>query len=153
VEDAGVVDPSLLFHFTLLRLPNPAPPCLTGVCRAREKKDIIQFTNGDRITCEIIKQQKGCLYVKLDYADGTVVIDWSKIARVESSQSFVVADKTGRRYTGNLQTVTEGEAPEELNVQVTGLPQTGLSKVKNLLRSTRQKLVFGRTCTARLILV
>jgi hypothetical protein len=28
---------------------------LSAVCSAREKKDIIQFTNGDRITCEIIK--------------------------------------------------------------------------------------------------
>lgn len=93
---------------------------LTGVCSAREKKDLIQFTNGDRITCEIIKQDKGYLYVKLDYVDGTVAMDWSKIARVESSQSFVVADKTGQRYTGSLESVTEGKATEKLRMQVTG---------------------------------
>src|SRR5271169_789201 len=96
---------------------------LTGICSAREKKDVIKFANGDRITCEIIKLEKGYLYVKLEYADGTVAMDSSKIARVASPQSFVVADKAGKRYTGSLQSVVEGKAPEELEqlqVQVTG---------------------------------
>src|SRR5271156_4739881 len=94
-----------------------------GVCHARPKKDIIQFTNGDRITCEIIKLEKGYLYVKLEYADGTVAMDWSKIAHIESPQSFVVADKEGKRYTGSLRSETETKAPEDaeqVNVQVTG---------------------------------
>jgi putative salt-induced outer membrane protein YdiY len=96
---------------------------LTGLCSARAKKDVLQFRNGDRITCEIIKLEKGYLYVKLDYADGTVAVDWSKIARVESAQNFVVADKDGKRYTGNLENPAEGVAPEEpgeLKVQVAG---------------------------------
>jgi len=104
---------------------------LAGVCSAREKKDVIQFGNGDRITCEIIKLEKGYLYVKPEYADGTVGMDWSKISRVESSQSFVVADKAGERYTGSLQSLVEGKVegkveektPDqlaELEVQVVG---------------------------------
>ena len=93
---------------------------LTGVCSARGKKDIIQFANGDRITCEIVQLSKGYLYIKLDYADGTVAIDWSKVAYLESPQGFVVADKADRRYTGSLQSMTEGKAPEELKVRVTG---------------------------------
>jgi hypothetical protein len=93
---------------------------LSGLCSARPKKDVIQFRNGDRITCEIVKLEKGYLYVKLDYADGTVAMDWSKIARVESPQSFVVADKEGKRYTGNLRSAVEDMAPDELKVQVTG---------------------------------
>ena len=91
---------------------------LAEVCSARDKKDVIQFTNGDRITCEIVKLDKGYLYVKLDYADGTVAMDWSKIVRVESPQSFLVSDKTGMRYTGSLQSGTEGKTPGELNIQV-----------------------------------
>jgi len=93
---------------------------LCGVCLARAKKDVIQFANGDRITCEIIKLDKGYLYVKVDYVDGTVAMDWSKIVHVESPQSFVVGDKEGKRYTGSLQSVAEGKAPEELKVQITG---------------------------------
>jgi Protein of unknown function, DUF481 len=93
---------------------------LTAVCSAREKKDVLQFTNGDRITCEIIKLEKGYLYVKLDYADGQVAMDWSKIAHIESAQTFVVADTAGKRYTGSVQSSAQGTAPEELKVQVAG---------------------------------
>jgi putative salt-induced outer membrane protein YdiY len=85
---------------------------LTTVCAAREKKDVIQFANGDRITCEIVKLEKGYLYVKLEYADGTVAMDWSKITSVESSQKFVVADKAGERHTGSLQSAVEEKAPQ-----------------------------------------
>ncbi|HLW88942.1 MAG TPA: DUF481 domain-containing protein [Terriglobales bacterium] len=81
---------------------------------------MIQFVNGDRITCEIIKLEKGYLYVKVDYAEGTVALDWARIARVDSPQSFVVADTTGKRFTGSMQTVDSGKTPEEVQVQVTG---------------------------------
>lgn len=113
--------------------------CLTlaGVCSAREKKDVIQFTNGDRITCEIINLSKGYLYVKLDYADGTVAMDWSKIARVESSQSFVLTDKTGTRFTGRMQNVAEENASEELNLLVTGSSRSELVPGKEVVEIYR----------------
>ena len=91
---------------------------LSPICSARARKDVIQFINGDRLTCEIIKLEKGYLNVKLDYADGTVAMDWSKIASVNSSQSFVVADKAGKRYTGSLQSDPEEGNPKELQVKV-----------------------------------
>jgi hypothetical protein len=118
---------------------------LTGVCPARAKKDVIQFRNGDRITCEIIKLEKGYLYVKLDYADGTVAMDWSKIARVESAQSFVVADKAGNRYTGSLQNLAEGIAPEEpgeLKVQVAGLSTSQVISAKEVVKIDRTDTSF-----------
>ena len=90
------------------------------VCAAREKKDVIQFANGDRITCEIVKLEKGYLYVKLEYADGTVAMDWSKITGVESSQKFVVADKAGERHTGSLQSAVDQKAPQKPQVEVIG---------------------------------
>jgi hypothetical protein len=92
---------------------------LSPICSAREKKDVIQFANGDRMTCEIVKLEKGYLYVKLAVGEGTVSLDWSKINHIESPQTFVVADKTGVRYTGSLQSTAEGKAPEEAQLQVT----------------------------------
>ena len=112
-------------------------------CFARPKKDVIQFANGDRITCEIIKLEKGYLYVKLEYADGTVAMDWSKITRVESPQSFVVADKDGTRYTGNLQTA-EGKSPEgpaELKV-VTGASTARLVPAQEVVTIERTDTSF-----------
>jgi hypothetical protein len=96
---------------------------LTAVCSARERKDVLQFNNGDRITCEIMRLDKGLLYVRLPYARGEVGFDWSQIAQVESAEYFVVADKTGKRYTGTLQKVAKGNEagePGEMKVQVTG---------------------------------
>src|SRR6266403_3974112 len=78
---------------------------LAGVCSARDRTDVIQFTNGDRITCEIIRLEKGYLYVRLPYAQGEIGLDWSKVARVESPHDFVVADTSGKRYSGTLQSV------------------------------------------------
>jgi len=125
---------SLIFLFLMLG----------GLCFARPKKDVIQFTNGDRITCEIIKLEKGYLYVKLEYADGTVAMDWSKIARVESPQSFVVADKEGKRYTGSLRSEAEGKSPEELEelkVHVTGTSTSQVIPAKEVV-------TIGRTDTS-----
>jgi putative salt-induced outer membrane protein YdiY len=101
---------------------------LCGICSARPKTDVIWFKNGDRITCEILKLEKGYLYVKIEYSEGTISLDWSKIASVVSPQTFVVADKEGKRYTGNLQNQEEKPAPKELNVSVVeGSTHTQLS--------------------------
>jgi hypothetical protein len=91
---------------------------LTGVSSARGKKDVLVFANGDRITCEIVKMQKGYLYVKLDYGDGTVSIDWSKVVRIESPQIFVIADENGDRYTGELKSVPGDTTAKGLEVEV-----------------------------------
>jgi hypothetical protein len=111
------------------------------VCSARERKDAIQFNNGDRITCEIIKLEKGYLYVKLEYADGTVAMDWSKITHIESPQNFVVADSEGHRYTGSLRSETE-EEPEGLKVQVMGASTSQLVPGKEVATIDRTDTSF-----------
>jgi len=73
-----------------------------GVLLSTRPTDAIQFTNGDRITCEIIRLEKGYLYVRLLMRRARLDVDWSKVAHVESPQTFVVADKRGVRYTGTL---------------------------------------------------
>jgi hypothetical protein len=69
---------------------------------ARPRNDVLTMNNGDRITCEIIRLEKGYLYVKLVYGEGTVSLDWSKVSRVDSPQQFVFTDENGRRHTGTL---------------------------------------------------
>src|ERR1700723_3126678 len=115
---------------------------LSGVCSARQKKDVIQFKNGDRITCEIMKLEKGYLYVKLEYADGTVALDWSKIVRVESPQTFVVADKEGKRYSGTLLNADGGKASEELNMLVTRPPASQFVAGKDVVQIHRTDTTF-----------
>jgi len=120
--------PAWLFFLLLVTLP--------GVCSARERTDVIHFANGDRVTCEIMRLEKGYLYVRLPYAQGETGLDWSKVTRVESPQSFVVADKTGNRHTGTLQRFMDESAKDEsgeLKVQVTGSSTSQVIPAKDVV--------------------
>ena len=60
--------------------------------------------NGDRMTCEVKGLDTGTLYVSFDYIDGTASVDWSKVASLESKQSFIVKTEDGTVYSGSLRT-------------------------------------------------
>jgi len=84
---------------------------------AREKNDVIWMKNGDRMTCQIKGLQSGIIYVSLDYVDGTMAVDWSRVARVESSHLFIVKTQGGSVYRGSLRTVEPlKEGPMKLQV-------------------------------------
>ena len=69
---------------------------------AREKTDVIVMTNGDRITGEVKTLVNGVLTVNLDYVDGSLSIDWLKVARVESTHLFLVQLENGDVYSARL---------------------------------------------------
>jgi hypothetical protein len=84
---------------------------------AREKSDVLVMRNGDRLTCEIKNLSADVLYVSLDYALGTVSIDWFKVDHLESSQLFVVKTADGNVYSGTLSMPkTAGERPVSIEV-------------------------------------
>ncbi|MGA3211119.1 MAG: DUF481 domain-containing protein [Terriglobales bacterium] len=75
---------------------------------AGQKTDVLIMKNGDRITCEVKDLNAGVLSVSLDYVNGTVSLDWAKVARLESKQRFAVHTQDGRSFEGILSAV---EAP------------------------------------------
>lgn len=81
---------------------------LSAPLLARDKKDRLIMRNGDSMTCELKGLEGGVLYVSFDYIDGTASVDWSKVARVESTQLFVVKTEDGSVYTGALKTAEMG---------------------------------------------
>jgi Protein of unknown function, DUF481 len=84
----------------------------------RAKIDAVVMKNGDRFTCEIKKLENGVLYTALDYVDGTISIDWAKVARVESSQLFLVHTQSGAVYQGTIRTAaTPGEEPVKIEIE------------------------------------
>ena len=84
---------------------------------AREKSDVLVMQNGDRLTCEIKNLSADVLYVSLDYALGTVSIDWFKIDHLESKQLFVVKTAEGNVYSGTLSMPkTVGERPVSIKI-------------------------------------
>ncbi len=64
---------------------------------AAVKTDIVELVNGDRITCEIKKLDRGKLTVKTDGL-GTLSIEWDDIQHISSKARYDVqlASGTGR---------------------------------------------------------
>jgi uncharacterized protein DUF481 len=84
---------------------------------ARDKVDVLVMNNGDRLTCEIKSLSSGALYVGLDYVQGTIQVDWSKVHHVESTQLFLVKTVDGSIYVGTLSTAqTEGARPMRIEI-------------------------------------
>jgi hypothetical protein len=89
---------------------------------ARPKIDTLVMKNGDRFTCEVKRLDRGVLYAGLDYVDGTISIDWAKVARIESSQLFVVQTQDGSVYEGAIKTPTT-PAGEPVKIEISETPQ------------------------------
>src|SRR5277367_3885428 len=88
----------------------------------RPKTDSIVMKNGDHFTCEIKQLDRGVLYVGLDYVDGTISIDWAKVARVESTQLFLIHTQDGTIYEGAIKTPAT-PAEEPVKIEIVGAPQ------------------------------
>ena len=80
----------------------------------REKSDVLVMRNGDRLTCEIKSLSSDTLSISLDYAAGTVSIDWGKVDHIESTQLFLVKTQDGLVYSGSLS--TPGARPKKIEV-------------------------------------
>ena len=69
---------------------------------AGPKEDVLYMKNGDRMTCEIKTMDAGAMYVSLDYVDGTISVEWSRLARLVSTRLFLVQIDDGSVYTGHI---------------------------------------------------
>ena len=85
--------------------------CLPVGLIARTKTDVLVMTNGDRFTCEIKKLERGVLYASFEYVDGTVSIQWSKVARVETNQLFLTHTQDGSRKLATEKTIRQACEP------------------------------------------
>jgi hypothetical protein len=121
---------------------------------SRSKTDVVYMKNGDKITCEIQSLSQAQLSVKPDYTNASIVLDWSKVARIESIQQFVVTDPNGVVSTGTLtgdsetKTLTvkgETEANVIDAVNVVEIDQLGTTFLKRLRGDADLGLSFARS--------
>lgn len=89
---------------------------------AREKTDVLVMKNGDRMTCQVKGLDEGVLYVSFDYIDGTASVQWSKVARLESKQLFIVKTEDGSVYTGSLNT-PETPVGQPVRIEILETPE------------------------------
>src|ERR1700722_11146386 len=78
---------------------------------AQEGNDVLVMKNGDHFTCEIKGLSAGVLSVKLSYVDGTISVQWSQVAHLESNRLFLVQTESGLVYTGRLSTTGVSDDP------------------------------------------
>jgi len=89
---------------------------------ARDSTDIVVMKNGDRLTGEVKGLDGGVLYVSMSYILGTSSLDWSKVARLESKQLFIVKTENGSVYKGTLNTA-EGPGERPIKIEVVEGPE------------------------------
>jgi len=100
-------------HFRWLALAL-AVPALPHVLEARAEIDVVVMKNGDRITCEIKRLEKGQLFLKATYTKAEFAVDWNMVERIDSEQPFILQMTKGELLTGGLRKRSDetGAAPE-----------------------------------------
>ena len=99
-------------------------PCLW----ARDKTDVLIMENGDRLTCEIKKLERGKLVASTSYM-GTVYVEWNDIASVFSQHVFEVETQDGKRFFGSLNTSRASKIKVVAQDQEIDLDQLSIVKV------------------------
>ncbi len=80
---------------------------LGATAGAQGRTDVVTLTNGDRITGEVVRLERGRLEFKTD-DEGTIYFEWDIVARVTSKDMFEVVTTDGNRYLGTLTTDIRG---------------------------------------------
>jgi putative salt-induced outer membrane protein YdiY len=79
--------------------------------------DVIVMSNGDHITGKVKNLSDGVLLIDLDYVDGTLSVNWLKVARIESTRLFLIRLQDGSVYSGKVITPeTLGSAPMKIEI-------------------------------------
>lgn len=79
-----------------------------GSILGRGKTDVIILSNGDKVTGEIKKLDRGLLELSTDFM-GTIYIEWEHIEKVTSQYSFQVELTSGAKYLGNIEPKEDGK--------------------------------------------
>jgi hypothetical protein len=72
---------------------------VSGSAFAAPRTDVVTMRNGDRITGEILRLERGKLDFKTDHA-GTISFEWDKVARVQANR--VANESLGLRLRSQL---------------------------------------------------
>ena len=72
-----------------------------ATAHAQGRTDVVTLGNGDRITGEVIKLERGQLEFKTDDA-GTLYLEWDKLVSLVAARQVEVGTADGRWYLGTL---------------------------------------------------
>ena len=111
---------------------------------AQKNTDVIVMKNGDRFTCEIKGLSAGVLSIKLSYVDGTIGVQWSKVAHLESNQLFLVHTESGNVYTGKISTTGVSNDPP-IKIEIAEAPEKEVEVAqRNVIQLNQTSAGFWR---------
>jgi hypothetical protein len=105
---------------------------------------VVQVTNGDRITGNVSKLERGELAFSTTAA-GTIDITWSEVVRLTSMQMLDVELRSGMRYTGPIDSPADGQ----LVVQTASGPTMPIA-LSEILRITEVGATFLERTTGEI---
>ena len=74
---------------------------VTATAHAQGRTDVVTLVNGDRITGEIMRLERGRLEFKTDDA-GTLYLEWDTPSSLVTKRLVEVLSTDGRRFFGSL---------------------------------------------------
>jgi hypothetical protein len=77
----------------------------SAAAHAQGRTDVVTLANGDRITGEVVRLERGRLEFKTDDA-GTLSLEWDKLASLVAARIVEVVTTDGRRFVGTLTPAT-----------------------------------------------
>lgn len=101
-----------------------------GTAAAVPKTDVITLISGDVITCEIKEMVRGKVRAKTDHM-GTLSIEWDKITEISSHYWFLITNRGGRVFYGQLsETIEAGYLEVVFQDQSTMLPMNSVVEIQ-----------------------
>jgi hypothetical protein len=79
---------------------------VSATTHAQGRTDVVTLANGDRITGEIVRLERGRLEFKTDDA-GTLYLEWDKLSNLVATRLVEVLTTDGRRFLGSLGRATD----------------------------------------------
>jgi len=113
---------------------------LSGVVSGQAKTDVVTFANGDRITGEIKRLERGRLEFTTDDA-GTLYLEWDKLISLLATARYVeVLTTDGRRFFGTLGQAAAREVAVIAPEGTTAIPMSDVTLITPIGRSLWRKL-------------
>jgi putative salt-induced outer membrane protein YdiY len=119
---------------------------LSGPAFAKRKDDVVVMKNGDRFTGEIKGLQHGELIFKAAYMVDSVRLDWNRVERLESKDSYIVALSSGARVTGNIERETIASEPRS-EVRIVAPTSTIAAKPTEVIAIQQSEVGFWNQLT------
>ncbi|MCI0451670.1 MAG: DUF481 domain-containing protein [Candidatus Latescibacteria bacterium] len=110
-----------------------------SLAHARQKTDLVYLANGDRMTGEIKKLDRGILELKTNDI-GTVNIEWEDVDSLNSVYHFRVEDNSGIKHFGAIFLTRAGQLQVIRGGQVEQAPQINVVTITPLEASFWQQL-------------